>query len=102
MVYGVLYVTATYVKKKQLERCPKVKYVYRPSVRTFTEEQEQPVSVYGLYKNMFWKFGPFSSTFHQSAQLNLGGIQPYSWAGLPKNEMIGNRNPDDWKNDFFG
>jgi len=43
-----------------------------------------------------------TSTFHQSAQLNLGGIQPYSWAELPRNEMIGNRNPDDWKNDFFG
>lgn len=88
LAFAFLYVLYTYTIKLKLRKCDTVKYEYRPGIRTFTEEQENPVSPLGLYKNMFYQTSPWWESTGNASYLKDGTIQPLSWQGLPKSEVI--------------
>ena len=98
-----MHVLATYFNKKRLAKCPKIKTVYRPKIRTFIEEQEQPASVYGIFKDIFNKSDPWvRSTWTNPSQTEVGLQQPFSWGDLPNNEIGGSDNqPRHYENQKF-
>ena len=98
----VLYLLYTYTIKRELRKCDKVKYEYRPYIRTFEEEQRDPVSPMGLYKDIFYKEGPWWSSTGNSSRLKDGTIQPFSWQGLPKSEVLREGESNNFVNAYFG
>jgi len=101
MLFAVIYIAYTYTKVVQNRNCDKVEYRYRPHIRTFKEEQSQPVSPFGLYQDMFHKPSPWWSTAAHSADQLVGAIQPATWVGLPKDQTIREGEPSDWENNYF-
>lgn len=95
----VVYVTYTFVVKRQLRECEKVRYVYKPYVRTFQEEQDNPASALGLYRDLFFKSDP--NTISASMPKD-GTIQPFSWQGLPKSEVLREGESSNFVNAYFG
>ena len=102
ILFVVIYITYTYTQLVQNRKCDKVEYRYRPYIRTFKEEQSQPVSPFGLYQDLFHKPSPWWSTRVQSADLLVGAIQPASWVGLPKDQTIREGEDSSWQNSYFG
>ena len=100
--FVVVYVIYTYAIKRELRKCEKVKYEYRPYVRTFTEEQTNPVSPMGLFKDMFNKPSPWINVTTQSSRLPERTIQPFTWQGLPKSEVLREGESGNFVNAFFG
>jgi hypothetical protein len=58
---GILFIIIGYVKT--YEKCPPPRIEYRFVPRTFKEEQEQPVSVDEIFKDMFVKPTPWIGGF---------------------------------------
>jgi hypothetical protein len=102
MFAAVIYVLYTYILKRELDKCPKVKYEYRPYIRTFSEEQENPVSPLGLYKDLFNKPSPWWSSTGNASRLAESTIQPFSWQGLPKSEVLREGESGNFVNSYFG
>jgi len=103
LIFGVvLYVLYDYVLKREILKCQKVQYEYRPYIRTFIEEQENPVSPMGLYKNMFNKPSPWWSATGNASHLPEKTIQPFSWQGLPKSEVLREGESSNFENAYFG
>ena len=94
----LVYVVGGWVDKRRASRCPKYRYIYKPYVRTFTEEQTQPSSVFKLYKNMFWQQSPWVSTHANPGENSNGGINPFVWGALPKTDLGTERESDDYLN----
>lgn len=84
----VIFIGYTYAVKLNDRRCDTVIYKYRPYIRTFQEEQTNPVSPSGLFKDMFYKPGPWWESTGNASFLKDGTIQPFSWQGLPKSEVL--------------
>lgn len=101
IAFAVLYIAYTYSMKTHNRTCQKVEYRYRPYIRTFKEEQSQPVSPFGLFQNLFHKPSPWWSTRAHSAHMTVGAIQPATWVGLPKDQMIREGEDDAWENKYF-
>lgn len=101
ILFAIIYVAYTYTQLVQNRTCDKVEYKYRPHIRTFREEQMQPVSPFGLYQDLFYKASPWWDARVDSAQLHVGSIQPATWVGLPKDKTIREGEPSDWQNNFF-
>lgn len=99
---GVLWIAFSYTRKLEMRKCDKVRYEYRPYIRTFQEEQENPVSPMGLYKDMFYKSSPWWEATSESSRLPERTIQPYSWQGLPKSEVLREGESSNFVNAFFG
>lgn len=93
-----IYILGSWLDKRRDAQCPKYRYVYRPSVRTFIEEQTQPTSVFKLFKDMFWKQSPWVSTHANPEEKSTGGINPFVLGGLPKTELGTERESDDFLN----
>ena len=90
ILYVLFYIVGSYITKQNLKSCKTVKIVYRPKRRTFIEEQENPASVYGIFKDMFNKVDPkISSTWVSSSEAEIGLQQPFSWGDLPNIENDG-------------
>ena len=100
--FAVLYVIVTYTLKVQLRKCDKVRYEYRVGNRTFQEEQRNPVSPLGLYKNMFYKMTPWWSATGNASYIKDGTIQPFSWQGLPKSEVLQEGESNNFVNAYSG
>jgi len=101
--FSIIYTLGTYFEKLRLRKCKKIEYVYRGRAQTFIESQEEPTSVYTLFKDLFWKVGPFFKTTINKAQLEVGSIQPNSWGDMPKSPIPGNEpQSDQYKQNFFG
>lgn len=81
--------------------CPKYRYVYKPYVRTFTEEQTEPASVFKMYQDMFWKQSPWVSTWSNPAQATRGYINPFVWGDLPTTDLGTVRESNDFVNSDF-
>jgi hypothetical protein len=101
MTLMVTYVIGGWFERRRAARCPKYKYVYRPYVRTFTEEQQQPSSVFKMYQDMFWKQSPWVSTTAHPSEFSRGYINPFVWGNLPKTDLGTVRESDDFVNDEF-
>ena len=95
---GSAIVLGTWINKRRLSRCTKYKYVYRPSVRTFTEEQTEPVSVFKMYQDMFWQQSPWISTEANPMENHNGYINPFVWGELPKTDLGTVRESHDFLN----
>jgi hypothetical protein len=99
--------TVTYIIVKMFVRfklslCPPPLVRYRPLRLTFTESQEKPVSVFSIFKDMFWKNDPKEAREPHNTQTTVGAIQPYSWGELPENNRVGrNDEPDDFLGKYF-
>ncbi len=102
IIFGTtLYILASWIYKKQLATCPKFKYVYKPAVKTFVEEQTQPPSVYKLYSDMFYKPSLPTSRGYTGMQYNFTGgtINPLiPLGGLPTTDLGTVRESDDYLN----
>ena len=96
-----IYVIATWLDKRRADRCPKYRYEYRPYVRTFTEEQTTPASVFKMYQSMFWKQSPWYSTRANPQEYSRGYINPFVWGELPKTELGDVREDDQYLNTEF-
>lgn len=101
IVLLVVYVIGGWIERRREAGCPKYRYVYRPSVRTFTEEQQQPASVFKMYQNMFWSQSPWVTTTAHPSEFSRGLINPMVWGGLPKTDVGTVRESDDFVNDDF-
>lgn len=102
LAFILLYIMTTYAIKIRDRACDKVEYKYRPYIRTFQEEQENPVSPLGLYKNMFNKASPWWEATGNASYLKESTIQPFSWQGLPKSEVLREGESGNFVNRFFG
>lgn len=102
LAFVVLYLLYTYIVKRKLASCEKVRYEYRPYIRTFQEEQTEPVSPLGLYKDMFNKPGTWWDSTANASRIRDGTIQPFSWQGLPKSEVIREGESGNFVNSYFG
>lgn len=98
--FAVLYIVGTWIVKRQQSKCPKYKYVYKPSVRTFTEEQTQPPSVYKMYSDMFYKPSVGTSKDNVGYQYNMRGgtVNPFPLGGLPTTDLGTVRESNDFLN----
>jgi len=82
-----LYVIVTWYYNKAMDTCPKYKYVYKPANRTFIEEENNPISVYKLYQNMFFQPSlPTSKGYTGNFTPITGTINPYIHGGIPTTE----------------
>lgn len=86
--------------RKQMEKCSLVRYEYKPYIKTFQEEQSNPVSVFGLYKGMFHQPDSWLDAIGSTSKDNT--IQPMSWQGLPKSEVLKEGESSNFENSFFG
>lgn len=102
IVCAIGYIAYNYTQKQQDKECDKIEYRYRPYIRTFKEEQQHPVSPFALYKDLFYKPGPWWSKTDNAASLTVGSIQPATWVGLPKDQTIRQGEDSDWQNSYFG
>lgn len=102
IAFVILYLLYTYAVKRQLRTCDKVRYEYRPYIRTFQEEQQNPVSPMGLYKDMFYKTSPWWDSTGNASKLPENTIQPFSWQGLPKSEVLHEGESNNFVNAYFG
>lgn len=100
--YVLLYIIYTYISKKKIKTCQNVIYKYRPQIRTFIEQQTNPVSPFGIYKNMFYKPSPWWESVGNSSKLKDNTIQPFSWEGLPKNENMNDNASTNFLNAYSG
>lgn len=96
-----LYVIATWIYKREIALCPKYKYIYKPAIRTFTEDQTQPASVYKMYSDMFYKPSLPTSRGYTGMQYNFTGgtidaLQPLG--GLPTTDLGTVRESDAFLN----
>lgn len=82
---GAMYLLGTWIHGRMDEKCEKYKYVYRTQPRTFVEEQQSPPSVFAMYKDLFWKTSPWTSTWSGTArgQIQNGQINPFVLGNLP-------------------
>jgi hypothetical protein len=83
---GVLYMTYVVVVGREQRGCPKVKYEYRPYTKTFTEEQENPVSPMAMYKGMFYNVDPLLIAQGDKSKEIM--IQPFVHGGLPQSDIV--------------
>lgn len=83
---GVLYMVYIVAVGRKLRTCPKVKYEYRPLIKTFTEEQENPVSPMAMYKNMFYNVDPLLIAQGDKSKEIM--IQPFVLGGLPQSDIV--------------
>jgi hypothetical protein len=82
----VLYMTYAITVGRKLRTCPKVKYVYRPMIKTFIEEQENPVSPMAMYKDLFYSVDPLLvARGDHSKEIS---IQPFAFGGLPQSDIV--------------
>jgi hypothetical protein len=102
MGLAVVYALSTYSDKIRARKCKKYRYVYRPYVKTFVEEQTQAPSVFKMYKDMFWQQSPWVSTHANPEEKSTGRINPFVWGGLPKTDLGTERESDDYVNSAFG
>lgn len=101
IVFGaIIYFTYQFTWNRKLSQCPLVRYEYKPYTRTFQEEQIDPVSVFGLYKGMFFKPDSYLDKIGSSSKEKT--IQPMSWQGLPKSEVLKEGESANFENSFFG
>lgn len=92
-----------YVARYLRGTCPTSRIVYRPYIRTFTEEQEQPSYVFTLFEKMFHGNSPWTQTFAHRNFLKVSKKNPFIHGGRPKNVLPGEMNDrDDYLNSFFG
>ena len=99
----ILIIIGGWIARIYAESCPTSRIVYKPYIRTFVEEQEQPSSVFTIFKNMFHGNSPWTQTFAHRNFLKVGKQQPFAWGGRPKNILPGENNDrDDYLNTFFG
>lgn len=100
----ILIILGGWVSRRYAESCPTATIVYKPYIRTFTEEQSQPTYVFTMYKNMFYGDSPWTEKLAgQTAALKRGKQNPFIHGERPKNVMAGeNNNRDDHLNTFFG
>lgn len=98
-IFGFLYVIGTWLTKRNARHCPKYRYLYKPQPRTFIEEQTDAPSVFRTYQDMFYKVGPWSSTWVNPNEKDVGGINPFILGGLPEAVVAGtNRESDNFLN----
>ena len=103
IVAAILYVLITYIIKIEDGKCPGSKIEYKPYIRTFIEEQEEPTYVMNIFKKMFHGTNPWFQTKVQSSYLKVGRQQPNAYGGRPKNILVGENNSrDDYIGSFFG
>lgn len=95
----IVYIIGTWLEKRRA--CPRYRYKYRPYVRTFTEEQTTPSSVFKTYKSMFWNQSPWYSTRANPQEYSRGYINPFVWGELPKTELGDERETDQYLNTEF-
>ena len=86
---GALYLVGTWIKKRLGERCQKYQYIYRSQPRTFIEQQQEPDSVFAMYKDLFWKVSPITSTWSGTArgEVQNGSINPFVLGELPETSI---------------
>lgn len=102
LIAMLVFLLAGWVKRREARKCPKVKWVYRPAVRSFTEEQTEPVSVFKLYKDMFWQQSPWTTTHANPQEFSRGYINPFVWGELPTTDVGTVRESNDFHNDAYG
>ena len=98
LVALTVFVLGSWFEMRRASRCPKYRYIYRPYVRTFIEEQTQPTSVFKLFKDMFWSEGPWVTTHANPQEKSTGRINPYVWGALPKTDLGTERESHDFLN----
>jgi hypothetical protein len=99
--FGAFYLVGSWLIKRADRHCPKYRYLYRPQARTFIEEQSDPPSVFKTYQDLFYKVGPWSSTWVNSNERDTGGINPFILGGLPGAQVAGtNRETSDFLNNI--
>lgn len=98
---ATIFIIGGWLERRRVNQCSKYRYVYRPTVRTFTEEQAQPPSVFKTYKNMFWKRSPWVTTTAHPSEFDRGLVNPMVWGGLPKTELGTVKEDSGWQNDAF-
>lgn len=102
IIGGVLYIMGTWLYKREIATCPKYRYVYRPAVRTFVEEETEPPSVYKMYSDMFYKPSLPTSRGYTGFQYNFTGgtVNPLlPLGGLPTTDIGTVRESDNYLND---
>ena len=99
---AIVYTLSTYADKVRGRKCAKYRYVYRPYVRTFVEEQTQAPSVFKMYKDMFWRQSPWVTTHANPEDKSTGYINPFVWGNLPKTDLGEERESDNYVNTAFG
>lgn len=99
--FAIGFVAYTYTQKVLSRRCDKIEYKYKPKIRTFKEEQSQPISPFGLFQDLFHKPSPWWTTRAHSSELLVGAIQPATWVGLPKDKTIREGEDPSWENTYF-
>jgi hypothetical protein len=97
---AALFVVGSWLYSREVKRCPKYRYVYKPAFRTFVEEQTQPASVFRIYADMFYK--PSLPTFRgftgMERNFNGGTINPFLLGGLPTTDLGTVRESDSFLN----
>lgn len=97
-----VYLITGWVKRRNARRCPKYQYKYMPALRTFTEQQTEPASVFKMYKDMFWQQSPWVSTHANPQEFSNGYINPFVWGELPTTDVGTVRESNDFVNDAYG
>lgn len=99
----IIFILGAWLVRLYAESCPTSLIVYKPYIRTFVEEQEQPSYVFTLFKNMFHGNSPWTQTFAHRNYLKNGKQNPFILGERPKNVLTGEKNNrDDYLNTFFG
>ena len=103
MVLMVLATLGLYAARRLGESCLASRIVYKPYIRTFVEEQEQPSYVFTLFKKMFHGNSPWTTTFAHRNFLKVSKQNPFIHGERPKNVLPGTgTDRDDYLNTFFG
>jgi hypothetical protein len=103
MVFLVLFILSSWLKRHYSGKCPTAKIIYKPYVRTFIEEQEQPGYAFTMFKKMFHSTSPWDELLAgQTVSLKRGRQNPFILGERPKNILPGeNNNRDDYLNKPF-
>lgn len=103
LILIILLIIGGWVARRYAESCPTSRIVYKPYIRTFIEEQEQPSYVFTLFQKMFHGNSPWVTTFAHRNFLKVSKQQPMILGERAKNELGGeNTDRDDYLNTFFG
>ena len=96
----ILAIFGTWLSRSYAGTCPTADIVYKPYIRTFIEEQEQPSYVFTIFKKMFHGSNPWSDFLGgQTAALKRGRQNPFILGERPKNLIPGeDNNRDDYLN----
>jgi hypothetical protein len=97
---GALYFLGTWVMSRFDNQCQKYKYLYRTQPRTFVEQQQEPDSVFAMYKDLFWKVSPVTSKWSGTArgEIQNGSINPFILGELPETPIGTVRESNDFLN----